>query len=188
MKTPHGKEFEQNMKTLIVYTSQTGFTKKYAQWMAESLGADVLELKEAQKKDVAFFDAYEAIVYAAWVMASTVVKVKWFLGKAENWKGKKLAIVSVGGSPVDNPDVDVMLDKLLTDEQKQYIRAFYCQGGFDYDKMNAPSRFAMKMFRTSLKNSKDEKNRQVAAMIDHSYDISDRKYIAPVVGYINGRE
>ena len=176
------------MKTLIVYTSQTGFTKKYAQWMAESLGADVLELKEAQKKDAAFFDAYDAIIYAAWVMVASIVKVKWFLGKAEGWKNKKLAIVAVGGSPNDNPDVDVMLGQLLTDEQKQYIKAFYCQGGFDYDKMNGPSRFAMKLFKNSLKKSKDEKNRQVAALIDHSYDISDRKYIEPVVAYIEEQQ
>lgn len=28
------------MKTLIVYTSQTGFTKRYADWMAEELQAN----------------------------------------------------------------------------------------------------------------------------------------------------
>ena len=37
------------MKTLIIYTSQTGFTKKYAEWLAERTGGDVLELKEAKK-------------------------------------------------------------------------------------------------------------------------------------------
>ena len=176
------------MKTLIIYTSQTGFTKKYAGWMAESLSADLYELKEVQKKDAVFFESYDAIIYAGWVMAASVVKVKWFLGKAEGWKNKKLAIVAVGGSPNDNPDVDVMLGQLLTDEQKQYIKALYCQGGFDYDKMNAPSRLAMKMFKSSLKNSKDEKNRQVAALIDHSYDISDRKFIEPVVEYIRQQQ
>ena len=37
------------MKTLICYTSQTGFTKKYSEWLKESLDADLFELKEVQK-------------------------------------------------------------------------------------------------------------------------------------------
>ena len=39
------------MKTLIIYTSQTGFTKKYADWLAQKTGGDLLDLKDAQKKN-----------------------------------------------------------------------------------------------------------------------------------------
>ena len=42
------------MRTLIIYTSQTGFTKKYAEWMAERMDGDLLELKEAQKKETEY--------------------------------------------------------------------------------------------------------------------------------------
>ena len=42
------------MKTLIIYTSQTGFTKKYSEWIAERTKADILTLKEAQKKEVLY--------------------------------------------------------------------------------------------------------------------------------------
>ena len=37
------------MKTLITYSSQTGFTKKYATWLSEELKADCIPLKEAKK-------------------------------------------------------------------------------------------------------------------------------------------
>ena len=158
------------MKTLIIYTSQTGFTKKYADWLAQKTGGDLLDLKDAQKKNDAFFEDYEAIVYGGWVMAASVVKVKWFLNRAASWKGKKLAIYCVGGSPNDNPDVEVMLKNMLTDEQREYIRAFYCQGGFNYERMNTPSRLAMKMF--------------VSEMVAKSYDISDEKYLEPVIEYL----
>ena len=43
------------MKTLVVYTSQTGFTKKYAQWIAERMEADLFDLKDVQKKENSFF-------------------------------------------------------------------------------------------------------------------------------------
>ena len=174
------------MKTLIIYTSQTGFTKKYADWLAQKTGGDLLDLKDAQKKNDAFFEGFEAIVYGGWVMAASVVKVKWFLNRAASWKGKKLAIYCVGGSPNDNPDVEVMLKNMLTDEQREYIKAFYCQGGFNYERMNTPSRLAMKMFVSALKKKKDptEEEKIMTEMVAKSYDISDEKYLEPVIEYL----
>ena len=174
------------MKTLIIYTSQTGFTKKYAQWLSDRLKADIYELKDVQKKDDAFFDEYQAIVYGGWAMAGKTVKINWFFEKAKEWKAKRLAVFCVGGSPNDNPDVEKMLENMLTDEQKKYIKAFYCQGGFDYEKMNTASRLAMKMFVSALKKKKDptEEEKIMVKMISDSYDISDIKYIEPIAEYI----
>lgn len=176
------------MKTLVIYTSQTGFAKKYAEWIAERTGADILDISQARRKDTAFFDGYQAICYGGWVMAGKTVKAKWFLDKAASWKDKRLAVFCVGGSPNDNPDIEPMLQNMLSDEQRKYIRAFYCQGGFDYDKMNGPSRLAMKMFVAALKNKKDatEDEKVMAKMIAQSYDISDIKFTDPVVGYLTG--
>ena len=174
------------MKTLIIYTSQTGFTKKYAGWIAEKMNADLLELKEAKKKDDAFYKPYEAIVYGGWARAGNLVKSKWFLGKAPAWKDKRLAVFCVGGSPNENPDLESFLQNMLTDEQRKYIGAFYCQGGFDYEKMNMPSRLAMKMFVGALKKKKNatEDEKKMAEMISSSYDISDIKYIDPIIEYL----
>ena len=172
------------MKTLVVYTSQTGFTKRYAEWVAEKAKADIFDLKDVQKKDTAFFEAYDAIIYGGWCMAGKVVKVNWFLDKASGLKNKKLAIIAVGASPNENPEVDVAMNNLLTEEQKQYIKVFYCQGGINYDKMKLPSKLAMKMFANSLKKSKDPKQREQGEFIDHSYDVSDIKFIEPIIAFL----
>ena len=176
------------MKTLIIYTSQTGFTKRYAEWLADRTGGDLLDLKAAQKKSADHFKDYDAICYGGWLMAGNVVKAKWFFEKASDWKGKRLAVFCVGGSPNDNPDVDIFLQNVLSEEQKSYIKVFYCQGGFNYEKMKAPSRLAMKMFVSTLKNKKDatEKERGMAEKMSSSYDISDIKYIEPIVAHLKG--
>ena len=176
------------MKTLIIYTSQTGFTKRYAQWLADEMKADMYDLKDAKNKEGAFFVTYDSIVYAGWIMAGKVVKSNWFFGKAPDWKEKRLAIMAVGGSPNDNPDVEVTLRNLIQEDKSQYIKAFYCQGGFDYDKMKGPSKLAMKMFAGALKKKKDEKSQQVAEYISKSYDISDVKFIEPIVDYLRGEK
>ena len=152
------------MKTLIIYTSQTGFTKRYAEWIAEKMSGDLLDLKDAQKKNMDFFENYDAICYGGWAMAGSLVKAKWFLEKATNWKNKRLAVFCVGGSPNDNPDVDVFLQSVITEEQRKYIKVFYCQGGFT------------------------EKEKVMAEKMASSYDISDIKYIEPIVMYLGEKD
>ncbi len=174
------------MKTLIIYTSQTGFTRRYAQWLADRMNGDLLEFKDAQKKSYDFFTGYDAICYGGWAMAGNIVKGKWFMGKAANWKDKRLAMFCVGGSPNDSPDIAVFLQNTLTEEQKKYMKLFYCQGGFNYEKMKAPSRIVMKMFVSALRKKKDttEEEKMAIEKMSSSYDVSDIKYIEPIVEYL----
>ena len=173
------------MKTLVIYTSQTGFTKRYAKWIAERMDADLFDVNDVQSENGSFFTRYDAIVYAGWCVCGKVAKAKWFFEKAENWKDKRLVIVSVGAALNGSKEAEMALNKILTDEQKTYIEAFYCQGGINYEKMNLASKLTMKAYAGSLKKSKDERLRDMGAMIDHSYDASDVRYIEPIVEYLS---
>ena len=64
----------------------------------------------------------------------------------------------------------------------------YCPGGFNYEKMSAPSKAMMKMFVGALKAKKDktEEEKIMVEMISKSYDISDKKYIEPIVKWAKG--
>ena len=146
--------------------------------------AEIIELKEAQKKDMTFFAEYDAVIYAGWFMAGKVVKANWFFEKSISLKDKKLAVVAVGASPNESREVPVAMNNLLTIEQSKYIKAFYCQGGLNYEKMKLPSKLALKMFVGALKKSKDPKQREQGEFLDHSYDISDIKFIEPVLDFL----
>lgn len=176
------------MKALVIYTSQTGFTGKYAHWLAEKVQGEALELAEAKKKPDEFFNGYDAIVYGGWAMAGTIVKVKWFLGKAAQWQGKKLALFSVGANPQGSPDAEKLLKDALNDEQRKSIRAFYFPGGLNYDAMNLPSRLVMKALSSALKKKKDAtpEEKEKGEYISHSFDDTDVKYIEPLAEYILG--
>ena len=39
------------MKTIVIYNSQTGFTKRYAQWIAEKTNGECVELNPKVYKD-----------------------------------------------------------------------------------------------------------------------------------------
>lgn len=168
------------MKTIVIYSSQTGFTKRYARWIAEAAGADCLELSEAKRKNM---EPYEAIVYGGWACAGSISKLNWLKGNIEKWADKKLIVFCVGGSPIDNPEIEQALKQNFNESQWKKVEVFYCPGGFCYEKMSVSSKLMMKMFLKILKAKKDktEAEQEMIKMISASYDISDKKYIAPIL-------
>jgi len=171
------------MKTIVIYNSQTGFTKRYAEWIAEAAGADCLELSAAKKKDLA---AYDAIIFGGWACAGNISKLSWFKGNIDRWAGKKLIAFCVGASPIDNPEIDIALKRNLNESEYKKVKIFYCPGGLNYEKMSTPSKLMMKMFVKTLKAKKDKTEAEeiMVKMISSSYDISDKKYIEPILQYL----
>lgn len=174
------------MKTIVIYNSQTGFTKRYAEWIAEESGADCFELSEAKKKSM---DDYDAVIFGGWACAGGISKLGWFKGHIHEWNDKKLIAFCVGGSPLENPEIETALRKNFNEEEWERINVFYCPGGFNYEKMSTTSKLMMKMFIKALKSKKDktEEEEGMIKMIASSYDISDKKYIEPILECLNGK-
>ncbi|WP_022932258.1 flavodoxin domain-containing protein [Treponema bryantii] len=170
------------MKTIVIYTSQTGFTKRYAEWISEASGAECVDFKQAKKIKLSDFDA---IIFGGWFMAGGIKNLAWFKKQLPSLSaaGKKIIVYGVGGSPADSPDIPAAMRRNFTDEEWNSLKTFYCPGGFNYEKMSGFSKFMMKMFTTMLANKKDasEAEKNMAQMISHSYDISDKKYIEPIL-------
>lgn len=173
------------MKTIVIYNSQTGFTKRYAEWIAEAAGADCLPLSEAKKKDLS---AYEAIVYGSWVCAGTIKKLSWFKKNIDTWAGKKLIVFCTGAGPLESPLIEAALKQVNSEPKMSQVKAFYCPGGLNYDNMSASSRFAMKMLLKALnaKKNKTQEDEEMIKMISSSYDISDKKYTEPILSCLRG--
>lgn len=168
------------MNAIVIYHSQTGFTKKYAGWIAEEIGADCLDLSAAKRKSM---DTYDAIIFGGWACAGSISKISWFKGNLDQWPDKKLIAFCVGASPIENPKIEPELKKNFTESELEKVSIFYCPGGLNYEKMPAPSRFMMKMFTKALKakKAKTEAEQEMIKLLSTSYDISDRKYIEPIL-------
>lgn len=179
------------MKTLITYSSQTGFTKKYATWLSEELKADCIPLKEAKKVNL---DDYDKIIYGGWFCAENIMGLDKFIKKANKLstiKNKQVAIFGVGSGPIENPELVEVLKKINSNISTNFgddfnYKLFYCQGGFSYEKMNLPSRLAMKLFVKMLKSQKNKTPADEAKikMISSSFDATDKKFIEPIIDFI----
>lgn len=174
------------MKGIIIFNSQTGFTKKYAEWLRKSTNFECFEFKKAKRKNLS---EYDTIIFASWLMAGTLSKLNWFKKKLTLLSNKKIIIVAIGGSPAENPDNAQALSNLFTQDElsNTNIKSFYCPGGLNYEKMNFFSKSLMKMFVTMLLNKKDASKNDIKAakMMSKSYDISDKKHIEKILTEIN---
>ena len=89
------------MKIIVIYNSQTGFTKRYAEWIAEATGADCLALSAAKAKNLA---DYDSIIFGGWACAGNIscltllflffITLSTVLGQLEYWTGRILIGIS----------------------------------------------------------------------------------------------
>ena len=96
---------------------------------------------------------------------------------------KMLVVFCTGGSPAESPEMEAFLSNNFSELEREKLHVFYCPGGFNYDKMSAGSKLMMKMFQNmvGVKEDISEADMEMLNMISHSYDISDRKYIEPII-------
>ena len=174
------------MKAIVIYSSQTGFTKKYAEWISEAAACECVEFKKARKLKLA---EYDAIVFGGWFKAGLITQVPWFKKQIPSLSaaGKKLIVFCCGANPAENPEALESLHKNFTQDELSKIKTFYCPGGLNYEKMSFGSKLAMKMLIKILSCKKDatQADFDMIERISKSYDISDKKFIEPIVAEIS---
>lgn len=142
----------ENKKVVVVYRSKSGYTKDYANWIAEDLKCDIYE---ASKLKVSDLSAYETIIYGGGIYASGVNGVKLITKNLEALKDKKLIIFAVGSSPVREETTESLRKFNIPMEQRDRIKFFYLRGGFDYSRLSPINKFAMSVLKMILKGKKN---------------------------------
>ncbi len=159
-------------KTIIIYQSKTGFSKRYAQWLAEDLDCQAISFREHKNLNLR---EYDTIILAGGLYAGQMSGLKWL--KKQPLSGKRVAAVAVGCSLMEWPGLTESMEKLFSDAPQ--IKGFYCQGGLDYEHMGAVDRTMMAALRAALKKQGDKQG--MLEGISRSFDGSNREYLAPVI-------
>ncbi len=165
-------------KVLVIYSSKTGFTRKYAKWICEALDADILEYNDRERVNYAHYDT---IIFGGGIYAGKINNIKWFREKLSDFKDKKCVLFVSGAMPKKSPDVMKNIKKNFKPGEWGKFKVFYMQGGLDYDHMEEMDRIMLTGFRYALKISK--KDERMANMIAKSFDFATQKDIVPLVEY-----
>ena len=142
------------MKQIVVYSGKTGFTQKYAQWIAQELSCEAVDFK-SWKPDGNLADVQ--VIYGGSIFAGRVQD----LDKLQKMNVKPSIVFAVG---LTEPSAEY-------DKQLQSANAvgstplFYLRGGACYEKLGFMSRMMLKKISGFKEN----------------VDFSDKRSIEPLI-------
>lgn len=139
----------------IFYTSNTGFTKKYAEMLSKKLDIPAYSMDTSADAEA---DGTE-IIYLGWICAGGI---KGYEQAAKRYQVK--ALCGVGLSVDSGRQVDELA---LHHKVSESTEVFYLQGGFDMHKLGFVHKLMMKAMRDvvgrSLKKKDDPSQDEIAA-------------------------
>ena len=173
------------MNITIYYNSKTGFTKKYADWIAEELKCNVLSYKKYFKKSI---KDNNLIIFGSRVHAGKIES----LNKVKTcFSGKNNLIVFVTGATpsFETEVIEKMWKNNFTNDEIDAIPHFYMQSGLDYSKMGIIDRIVMKIVASIIgkKKNKNKSEEGFEQAIKKSHDISSIENITPLLKYIRDK-
>jgi len=171
------------MKAVVIYQSKTGFTKKYAEWIAEELGADLFP---RAKVTAAALADYDTIVYGGGLYVSGINGVGFIKENLDKLPGKKIAVFCCGCTPPRDEDIKAVRDKNFSPEELKRLGLFYMRGGFNYKKLGLVDKFLMTVLKWKLKTRKNPTHDEqgMLAVYARPADFTRRKNIEPLVEYL----
>lgn len=163
------------MKRLVVYQSSTGFTAKYAAWIAGELSCEAKELKHMKAQEIA---AYDSIIFGGWIMGGMIMG----LDKIQKMDPKQLVVFAVGASS----DSEELRNNLKTQNHLEQTPLFYMEGGIAFEKMSFFPQMMLKTMGKSVakKEVKTEEDEEMLRKFSASSDNSDIANIQPLVAFV----
>lgn len=173
-------------KIAVIYKSKYGSTKKYAEWIANEIGADLIEVSRAHNDIVS---KYDTIIYGGGLYEDRISGVSFITKNYEALKDKNIIVYSVGLGSTDNKDgFKPLIDKNFNESMSKNIRFYHYRGGIDYGKLNFMDKFAMKLFYKFIARKKPEDISEEARMMLNTYgkdiDYTNKDAIELLVRYV----
>ena len=154
----------------ILYTSNTGYTARYAAMLSEKLGIPAHTLADAQK----VLPSGTSVIYMGWLMAGSVKDCK----KA----AKRFAIRAVIGVGLgDTGAQDAAARKACA--LPADVPVFTVQGGMDVTKLKGPYRLAISLLTKAMAGKKDATpgEARMAELLQSGGDFVNEKELAAVL-------
>lgn len=170
-------------KILIVYVSQTGFTKTYSDWIVQELKAEAIPLKSARAGCTA---DYDIIICGGGVCGNAINGIGRFKRLQKHDSNKPFIFFATGLRPPTEKTLEIV--KNYNFEDKSTIPFFYLQGGMNYKKLESKQKAMVMCFKAMIKRRQQisEEDCEMLKLLQESHDFTDPLQIAPLVEYVDG--
>lgn len=169
-------------KCVVIYKSLTGFTEKYANWIAEDLGCDAYPLENVNLVDLSVFDL---IIYGGGVRAGKMGGIKFVDKIRHEFPNKNLVIFATGATPSRETEA-IERFKSMNVPKNSGIPFFYFQSGFNYERMKGFDKVIMNLVKGIMSRVKDKDGTtdEMVLAMRNSYDYSSKESTEPLVSYV----
>ena len=171
------------MKTVVVYKSISGFTKKYAEWIAEKLEADLFRI---EKINIDILLKYDIIIYGGSLHAVGISGVNIIKGNLNKLRDKNIIIFTTGASLAKESIISEVRDSNFSVEEKKQIQFYYFRGGFDFNKLNLINKILMTLlkWKIQLKRHKTPDEKGMLAAYSKPMDFTKKENIKELLEYV----
>ncbi len=151
---------------IIIYGSQYGTAKQYAEELGLRTNIDVKSYK-----DIADINCYETAIYIGALYAGGVMGMKETLCKLTSLNGKRIIIATVGlADPTDAKNIDNIrknMQRQLPVELYKKAHIYHLRGGINYSRLNLKHKTMMWLvYKKALKTPENERDAELKAMIE----------------------
>lgn len=173
---------------IILYDSQYGTTKKYADELSKRTG-----IKAEDCKNIDDINRYDTIIYLGALYAGSVLGMKKTLSKITDATDKKIIIATVGlADPKDKDNANTILEgikKQLPEDIYNRADIHFLRGGIDYSHLNLKHKTMMAFVHRKAKGLKEEeKTAEIKAILEtYGKKVSyiDFDTLNPIIDEIN---
>ena len=145
------------MNSIIVYGSNYGTTKQYANELSRRTNMKAISFKKVNQQ----INDYDNIIYLGALYAGGVLGMSKTLKKLNNISNKKIIIVTVSLSdPTDEVNKNNIINNIKNQMPKKFFekaKIFHLRGGIDYSKLNFAHKTMMKLLYNAVKSLPEEK-------------------------------
>ncbi|NCB41142.1 MAG: flavodoxin [Clostridia bacterium] len=177
-------------KSIVVFQSKYGSTKRYAHWIAEELSCDLAERKNLKAEDL---KSYDTIIYGGGLYAGGVAGFDLITKNFDKIADKNLILFTCGlADPSDQSNTDSIkegLKKVMTSQMQEKIKVFHLRGAMDYTKLSFPHKSMMALLHKMVnKRSADtlrSEDKEMLATYGENVDFTDQATVKPLIDYVN---
>lgn len=174
-------------KIAVIYKSNYGSTKKYAQWISEHLKADLFEQSEVLIDEL---DLYNTIIYGGGLYASGIIGSSFIKNNYEKLKQKQLIVFTVGLAATDDESIfKPIIDKNFSEKMQSNIKFFHLRGSINYKQLSISHKLLMFLLKTKLsfkdKRSFSIEDKQFIATYGKLANFTNQERLKPLLAYVN---
>lgn len=173
------------MNAIVIYKSKYGSTKVYAEWIAQELGCEAVEVKNIKTDDLQKFDT---IIYGGGLYAEMIGGISFITKNFDRISDKRIVVFTTGLTP---PDCREYYDtyvpaKNFKPHMLEKIKVFNFPGKMIVDELSFPHKTAIKALKKimSSKENPTDMEKMLIKLCDESGDFTDKVAIDELVDYI----